>query len=96
MIAAVRRGILLSAAAAQKIFDEASANFQKNMKMQAEQSANFNDVLLGQTYARDASGKTYVVPTGTGGTQWIDALNVVKESPMVPGPGYTKLTPISR
>ena len=42
--------------------------------MQASEVDNFNDVLLGQTYARTASGQTYAVPAGRGGTQWVDPL----------------------
>lgn len=96
MIAAVRQGILNSAAAVQRIYDQASQSYQKNMQMQAREVDNFNDVQLGQTYARSAAGQYYVVPTGRGGTQWVDPLGVVKESAMVPGPGFTQLTPTSR
>jgi hypothetical protein len=96
IVSAARQGVLHSAAEAQKIYDQASQNFQKNMKMQASEVDNFNDVLLGQTYTRDASGQTYAVPSGNGGTLWRDPMGAVKESAMVPGPGFTQLTPISR
>jgi hypothetical protein len=95
MIAAVRQGILNAAAMVQRINAAAQQNFQRNMKMITRQADNFNDVLLGQTYARDSSGQRWVVQTGTGGTQWVDARGVVKESALVPGPGYKQLTPIS-
>jgi hypothetical protein len=95
IISAARQRVLNSAAAVQNLYDQASQTFQRNMKMQAREVDNFSDVLLGQTYARTASGQTYVVPTGRGGTQWVDPLGVVKESAIVPGPAYTQLTPAS-
>jgi hypothetical protein len=95
-IAAATQQVYAGSAAATQVYNQASASFQQNMKMQAQEVDNFNDVLLGQTYARGANGQTYVVPTGKGGTQWVDPLGTVKESALVPGPGYTQLQTISR
>ena len=84
-------------AASTAVYNQASASFQNSMHMSAQESANFNDVLNGQTYARTANGQTYVVPTGGGGPQWVDpATGVVKESALVPGPNYQQLQPTSR
>jgi len=85
------------AAWAKQVNDQAVQNFQKNMKMQAQESANFNDVLLGQQYMRNpATGQTYVVPNGNGGPMWVDGANAIRESQMVPGAGFTQLQTISR
>jgi len=94
-IRAATNSVIAGSAAATQVYNQASANFQRNMQTQAREVDNFNDVLLGQTYARAANGQTYVVPTGTGGTQWVDPLGTVKESALVPGPGYSQLQPIS-
>jgi hypothetical protein len=97
LIAQLRKGILNTAAIVKQISDSEIERSKVQMREMARQSDAFNDVLLGQAYTRDtATGKNWVVPVGHGGTQWIDARGVVKESPMVPGPGYTRLEPASR
>ena len=96
IISAARQGVLQSAAQVQQIYDNASRSYRQSMQMQAQQSANFNDVLLGQTYTRNAAGQTFTVPSGSGGQLWHDAVGTVKESAMVPGPAFEPLTPISR
>jgi hypothetical protein len=97
LIARARQGVLNAAEVSKQISDAAIQNFQQNMKLQAQEVDNFNDVLLGQTLTRNTvSGKTMVVPTGTGYTQWADAGGFIKESAMVPGPGYEQLQTISR
>ncbi|HEX3747727.1 MAG TPA: hypothetical protein VHW09_27515 [Bryobacteraceae bacterium] len=78
------------------VYNHALSSYQQNMKLQAREVDNFNDIQLGQTYAVGTNGQTYVVPSGKGGAQWIDPLNAVKESPLTPGSGFTQLTPISR
>ncbi len=95
-IRAATAGVVAGSQWATSVYNNTLANYKRNMDLQAREVDNFNDVQLGQTYARGANGQTYVVPTGNGGTQWIDPFNSVKESPLTPGPAYTQLTPISR
>jgi hypothetical protein len=88
--------VIAGSEASTQVYNQASASYQRNMHMQAQEVDNFNDVQMGQTYARTANGQTYVVPAGHGGTQWVDPLGSVKESALVPGPGYSQLQTISR
>jgi hypothetical protein len=65
--------------------------------MQRQQNDNFNDVLNGVTFTRDTvTGKEYEVPTGTGGTKWVNGNNAVVESAMQPGPGFNRQQTQSR
>ena len=74
-----------------------AATQQENAREQGMISAlnndSFNDVINGVQETTDSSGKNYITPLGTGGTQWIDGGNTVVESGMSPGPGFTQLTP---
>jgi len=93
-IRAATAGVVAGSQWSTSVYNNALSNYKKNMDLQAREVDNFNDVQLGQTYAMGANGQTYVVPTGSGGTQWIDPFNSVKESPLTPGAGYTQLTPL--
>jgi hypothetical protein len=61
------------------------------------QTDNFNDILNGVTYTRDpTNGAHREVPTGTGGTHWMNGNNVVVESSLSPGPGFHQFENVSR
>jgi hypothetical protein len=69
---------------------------QRSM-ISALQNDSFIDVINGVQQTRDTStGQQYVVPLGTGGTQWINSNRVVVESGLSPGVGFDRLTPVSR
>jgi hypothetical protein len=78
-----------------------AATQQENAREQGMISAlnndSFNDVINGVQVSQDTStGKNYVVPLGTGGTQWKDGGNTVVESGLSPGVGFSQLTPTGR
>ena len=61
------------------------------------QNDSFNDVINGvQATVDTTTGQRYVVPLGQGGRQWINGNNVVVESGLSPGAGFTSLTPVNR
>jgi hypothetical protein len=56
-----------------------------------------NDVINGvQATVDTTTGQRYITPLGQGGRQWINGNNVVVESGLSPGAGFTPLTPVSR
>src|SRR5450631_506866 len=62
----------------------------------ALQNDSFNDVINGVSLTVDPStGQQYEVPIGTGGPQWVNGSNVVVESAMSPGAGFTQLQTVS-
>ena len=61
------------------------------------QNDSFNDVINGvQATVDTTTGQHYTAPLGQGGRQWINANNVVVESGLSPGAGFTPLTPVNR
>lgn len=60
------------------------------------QNDSFNDVINGVQATVDTTGQRYIAPLGQGGRQWINGNNVVVESGLSPGPGFTSLTPVNR
>ena len=61
------------------------------------QNDSFNDVINGvQATVDTTTGQHYITPLGQGGRQWINGNNVVVESGLSPGPGFTPLTPANR
>jgi hypothetical protein len=47
------------------------------------------DLILGQNFTRDPqTGQEWLVPMGSGGTQWVNTRGTVAESAMNPGPGF--------
>jgi hypothetical protein len=65
-------------------------------KMMAGETDDFNDILTGQTFVvNNATGKTYEVPTGSGGQQWMNSQQTVVNSAMQPGPDFAPLQAIS-
>jgi hypothetical protein len=55
---------------------------------------SFNDVINGVQATQDTStGQRYIVPLGTGRTQWINGDKTVVESGLSPGAGFSRLTP---
>jgi hypothetical protein len=63
----------------------------------ALQNDSFNDVINGVQETRDTvTGQRYIVPLGTGGTQWVHDSKSVVESGLSPGAGFDRLTPVSR
>jgi hypothetical protein len=61
------------------------------------QNDSFNDVINGVQATVDTStGQHYITPLGQGGRQWINGNNVVVESGLSPGAGYTPLTTVNR
>jgi hypothetical protein len=75
---------------------EMNARQEKWKKMMAGETDNFNDILNGRTFTLDPStGKTWDVPTGTGGQKWMDNQQNVVSSAMQPGPSFHALETIS-
>ena len=61
------------------------------------QNDSFNDVINGvQATVDSTTGQRYIAPLGQGGRQWINGNNVVVESGLSPGAGFTSLTPVNR
>jgi hypothetical protein len=61
------------------------------------QNDSFNDVINGVQGTVDTTcGQHYITPLGQGGRQWVNGNNVVVESGLSPGVGFTPLTPVSR
>ena len=61
------------------------------------QNDSFNDVINGvQATVDTTTGQRYIAPLGQGGRQWINGSNVVVESGLSPGAGFTSLTPVNR
>ena len=58
----------------------------------ALQNDSFDDVINGVQETQNSAGQKYVVPLGTGETQWVNGNNEVVESGMAPGPGYSQVT----
>jgi hypothetical protein len=72
-------------------------NTRERAMISALQNDSFNDVINGVQATQDtATGKKYIVPLGTGGTQWINGNRTVVESGLSPGPGFDRLTPTGR
>jgi hypothetical protein len=62
----------------------------------ALQNDSFNDVINGVQETKDTTtGQRYIVPLGTGTTQWLRDSKTVVESGLSPGVGFDQLTPIS-
>ena len=61
------------------------------------QNDSFNDVINGvQETVDTTTGQRYIAPLGQGGRQWINGNDVVVESGLSPGAGFTPLTPVNR
>jgi len=62
----------------------------------ALQNDSFNDVINGVQETKDtATGQRYIVPLGTGTTQWVRDGKTVVESGLSPGVGFDQLTPVN-
>jgi hypothetical protein len=71
-------------------------NAREQAMISSLQNDSFNDVINGvQETVDSTTGKSYVVPLGQGGRQWINGNNTVVESGLSPGAGFDALTPIS-
>ncbi len=69
-------------------------NAREQGMISALQNDSFNDVINGvQATQNTATGQRYIVPLGTGGTQWVNGSNTVVESGLSPGAGFNQLTP---
>lgn len=69
-----------------------AANAHQQAMLSALQNDSFNDVINGVSLKVDPStGQRYEAPLGKGGPQWVNGSNVVVESAMSPGPGFTQL-----
>jgi hypothetical protein len=63
----------------------------------ALQNDSFNDVINGVSLRVDpATGQRYETPLGTGGPQWVNGNNVIVESALSPGPGFSRLETVNR
>ena len=71
-------------------------NAREQGMISALNNDSFNDVINGVQSTQDASGKQYITPLGTGGTQWVNGNNTVVESGLSPGAGFSQLTPTGR
>jgi hypothetical protein len=97
LIGQATTALLNVAEATRQATAEQQRRSQAQMKERAREVDNFNDVLLGQAFTRDAqTGKEWVVPNGAGGTKWMDYSGTVAESAMSPGPGFHRLDTVSR
>ena len=86
-----------STADLQRNLAESQSRFDRTMRTIHHQTDNFNDILNGVTYTRDpTNGAHREVPTGTGGTHWMNGNNVVVESSLSPGPGFHQFENVSR
>jgi hypothetical protein len=71
---------------------ESQARFEQTMHAMHQQGEEFNDILNGVTYTRDpTTGQYRYLPTGTGGTHWINGGGRVIEGSLSPGPGFHEL-----
>jgi hypothetical protein len=71
-------------------------NAREQAMISSLQNDSFNDVINGVQATQDNStGKRYIVPLGTGGTQWVNGNKTVVESGLSPGAGFDRLTPAS-
>ena len=69
-------------------------NAREQGMISALQNDSFNDVINGvQATQNTATGQRYIVPFGTGGTQWVNGSSTVVESGLSPGAGFNQLTP---
>ena len=60
------------------------------------QNDSFNDVINGVSLKVDpTTGKRYEAPLGTGNPQWVNGNNVIVESALSPGPGFTQLQTVN-
>jgi hypothetical protein len=69
-------------------------NARERSMIRSLNNDSFNDVINGVQSTTDAAtGQKYITPLGTGGTQWVNGNNVVVESALSPGAGFSQLTP---
>ena len=74
-----------------------AANAHQRAMISALQNDSFNDVINGVQATRDTTtGQQYIVPLGTGRTQWVRDGKTVVESGLSPGVGFDRLTPVGR
>jgi hypothetical protein len=72
-------------------------NAREQAMISGLQNDSFNDVINGvQATVDPSSGQHYITPLGQGGRQWVNGNNVVVESGLSPGVGFTPLTPVNR
>ena len=71
-------------------------NARERAMISSLQNDSFNDVINGVQETKDtATGQRYIVPLGTGTTQWVRDSKTVVESGLSPGVGFDQLTPVS-
>ncbi|MGA2538539.1 MAG: hypothetical protein ABSF53_21195 [Terracidiphilus sp.] len=69
-------------------------NAREQSMIRSLNNDSFNDVINGVQATVDTStGQRYIVPLGTGGTQWVNGDRTVVESGLSPGAGFDRLTP---
>jgi hypothetical protein len=72
-------------------------NAREHAMISQLQNDSFNDVINGVQATVDATtGQHYITPLGQGGRQWVNGNNLVVESGLSPGAGFTALTPVNR
>ncbi len=72
-------------------------NAREQAMISGLQNDSFNDVINGVQATVDTStGQHYITPLGQGGRQWINGNNVVVESGLSPGMGFTPSNPVNR
>lgn len=72
-------------------------NAREQAMISGLQNDSFNDVINGvQATVDTTTGQHYITPLGQGGRQWVNGNNVVVESGLSPGAGFTPLTPVNR
>jgi hypothetical protein len=75
----------------------AAADAHQRAMISGLQNDSFNDVINGVSLKVDPStGQRYEAPLGTGSPQWVNGNNVVVESALSPGPGFTRLQTVVR
>jgi hypothetical protein len=87
----------LNAATRATIAATNAENAREQAMISGLQNDSFNDVINGvQATVDTTTGQHYITPLGQGGRQWVNGNNVVVESGLSPGAGFTPLTPASR
>ena len=87
----------INAATRATIAATSAENAREQAMISQLQNDSFNDVINGvQATVDTTTGQRYIAPLGQGGRQWVNGNNVVVESGLSPGAGFTPLTPVNR
>jgi hypothetical protein len=75
----------------------AAESARERAMISALQNDSFNDVINGVSLKVDpTTGQKYETPLGTGSPQWVNGNDLVVESALSPGPGFSQLQTVNR